>query len=270
VTITNQHDAVSTAARAGFAGKGVFYFVLGLTAATLATNPGSNSDASGQGAINSLAQQPFGTALVIALALGLTGYAGFRFFRAFVPPADDYDLPEPVARGATAFRGLIYGGLAWLAWRQALTGRSGEGGGQTEQELTARLLELPFGVPLVVVGGIVIIGVGCYLGWQAVTLDPLEQTNLAGVSPGRRRVYEWVARGGSAGRALVYLLVGGFLIRAALQFDPSEGVGLDGALQEVAETPVGPFLLGLVGLGLVLYAGLMAIVAVHGQLRDMD
>jgi hypothetical protein len=270
VTITDHHDAVSVAARAGFAGKGAFYLVLGLTAATLATNPGSNADASGPGAFGALARQPFGTALLIGLALGLTGYAAFRFFRAAKPPADGYDGPEPLARGATVVRGLVYGGLAWLAWRQALTGRSGEGGGQTEQEVTARLLELPFGVPLVVAVGVVIIGVGGYLGWQAVTLDPLEQTDLAGVSPGRRRVYEWVARGGSAGRALVYLLVGGFLIRAALQFDPNEGVGLDGALQEIAGTPAGPFLLALVALGLVLYAGLMAIVAVHGQLRDMD
>jgi hypothetical protein len=48
-------------------------------------------------------------------------------------------------------------------------------------------------------------------------------------------------------------IIGGFLIHAGLAADPTEARGLDGALAVLAQQPYGPWLLGVVALGLVAY-----------------
>jgi hypothetical protein len=58
---------------------------------------------------------------------------------------------------------------------------------------------------------------------------------------------------GSWARALVLVLVGVFVIAAAVTFDPDKARGLDASLRTVAEQPYGPWLLGAVALGLVCY-----------------
>lgn len=49
-------------------------------------------------------------------------------------------------------------------------------------------------------------------------------------------------------------LIGVFVIRAALQYDPKEAIGLDGALQKLASQSYGSWLLGIVAAGLLAYA----------------
>jgi hypothetical protein len=52
---------------------------------------------------------------------------------------------------------------------------------------------------------------------------------------------------------VVFGLVGVFLIRAAVDFNPDKAVGLDGALAKVDHASYGPFLLGLVAAGLIAF-----------------
>jgi len=60
---------------------------------------------------------------------------------------------------------------------------------------------------------------------------------------------------------VVFALVGVFLVRAAIEYDAEEAVGLDGALQELAGRAHGPWLLGLVAVGLLAYAGFCVAMA---------
>ena len=55
-------------------------------------------------------------------------------------------------------------------------------------------------------------------------------------------------------RMVVFGLVGVFLIKAAIDFNPSNAVGLDGALAKLAHHGYGPVLLGVVAAGLVAFA----------------
>ena len=55
-------------------------------------------------------------------------------------------------------------------------------------------------------------------------------------------------------RGVVFAMVGVFLGKAALEYDPQEAVGIDGALLKLVEAPLGPVLLGAVAAGLVAYA----------------
>ena len=76
----------------------------------------------------------------------------------------------------------------------------------------------------------------------------------------RKWTERW-GRFGIAARGIVFGIVGAFLIRAALQYDPQEARGLGGALQTLAKQPLGPWLLGAVALGLVAFGLFMLSVA---------
>ena len=68
---------------------------------------------------------------------------------------------------------------------------------------------------------------------------------------------EWIGRLGTIGhlaRMVVLGLIGIFLIRAAIDYNPNKAVGLDGALAKIVHRSYGPFLLGIVATGLIAFA----------------
>lgn len=261
---------LSLTARAGLTGKAAFHLVLGLVALSL-VDGSSGEQAGGRGAIDALARQPFGRLLLALLAVGLAGYAVFRAWRA-VRPADgpDGSVPPWLLRVFSGVRALAYAGLAVLAGRNVVTGQSSGSGGGRDTRATEQLLSMPGGVVLVVAAGLAVAGVGAWFAHQAVREDPLEECDLSGVGAARRRTYAVVGRTGVMGRALSYLLVGGFLVQSALQYDADEGVGLDAALQEVSQSAVGAPMVLLIGGGLVLFAVYTQVLAVHAVVRRMD
>jgi hypothetical protein len=63
----------------------------------------------------------------------------------------------------------------------------------------------------------------------------------------------WIARSGYVARGVVYLIVGGLAVLAALG-SGGETTDSKGALRTIIQQPFGQVLLGLVALGLVSYA----------------
>ena len=59
---------------------------------------------------------------------------------------------------------------------------------------------------------------------------------------------------GHIARGAVFAVVGVFLAKAAIEYDPSEAIGIDGALLKLVEASYGQLLLGLVAAGLIAYA----------------
>ena len=62
-----------------------------------------------------------------------------------------------------------------------------------------------------------------------------------------------VCHAGHAARGVVFGLAGGFVLVAAARVNAGEARGLDSTLATVAAQPFGPFLLGAVAVGLLLY-----------------
>ena len=52
---------------------------------------------------------------------------------------------------------------------------------------------------------------------------------------------------------VVFRIAGAFLIDAAISFHPHRAQGLDGSLRKTAATPLGPWLLFAIALGLVIF-----------------
>ncbi len=119
-------------------------------------------------------------------------------------------------------------------------------------------MQAPFGPPLVTAVGVVFLAVAAVEFISAYTANFEKYLDLGEVAAERR----WIVRVGQAGlaaRGVVFALIGLFLIQAARQGDPSQAVGLGGALQKLADQPQGAVLLGVVAAGLCMY-GLFSIV----------
>jgi hypothetical protein len=237
------------AAQAGLTARGVLYLIIGILALQVAFGGASSGQASQQGALQTIAQGPFGTVLVTLVGLGFIAYAAWRVTQFFTEKGDeDSRTKEWLTRASYLVRAVIYAGLAFVALRIAFGDGGGGGGGS--QAMTARLMAMPGGRVLVGLAGLIILGLACYQAYQAFTQDFMEEMQTQRMNP---RTRTWVRRIGvlgHGGRTVVFAVVGWFLILAAVQFDPQQAVGLDGALQRLAQQPAGPWLLALTALGL--------------------
>ena len=87
--------------------------------------------------------------------------------------------------------------------------------------------------------GLVMIGVGAYQGYRGVTHDFLRDSKSEEMGPATRTSVKWIGTFGLLARMVVFGLVGVFLIKAAVEYDPSEAVGIDGALAKLANSSAG-------------------------------
>ena len=235
-------------ARAGFVAKGIVYILVGVLAATAAW--GSGVAEGSEGALRSLVDEPFGQVILGAVALGLACYAIWRFISATVNP-EDHGAGHRLLDGGKA---IVHLGLAVEAASMALPGGGG-GGGSDERAAhwSARAMAQPAGEVAVGAVGLIVIGYGLAQIYRGFTADLDEQLELGSLSARGRH---WVVRAGRAGlaaRGVVFGVIGGFLVLAAVQSDPGEARGLGGALRTLEQQPYGPWLMSIVGVGLISY-----------------
>jgi len=246
---------VALLARLGYAVKGVVYVIIGWLAAMLAVGHGGTTTDQ-RGALTTISGQPFGKFLLVIVTIGLFGYALWSIIQAiFDTEGEGRDAKGIIARIGYAAVGIAYGALAFGAYQLvAGSGSAGKSSTSSTQDWTARLLHLPFGVALVVIVGLVVLGIAGYLFYKkAYKADFKRHLSLTGLNESMRKGAVFAGRFGYAALAVVFTIVGIFLIVAAVQHNPGEAKGLDSALAELASQPFGPILLGIVALGLIAY-----------------
>jgi len=241
---------VEPLARFGYAARGVVYAFIGVLAIQAAFF-GRGRTTGAEGAIQEIADKS--QILLVLIAIGLFGYALWRFVQGILDPENKgNDAKGLVKRGAMVASGFIYGGLALLAFR--LISRNGGGAESGSQSsTTATVLSMPFGRALVILAGISVIVAALYQIHDAWTKKFQKRMKTAEMSPEEQRLAIHTGQLGLASRGVAFLIVGWFLIRAALRYDPSQAQGLGGALETLASQPYGPYLLGIVAAGLVAY-----------------
>ncbi|WP_164018874.1 DUF1206 domain-containing protein [Pyxidicoccus trucidator] len=245
-------SGVELAARVGYASRAVVYAVIGVLALMLAAGEGGRATDT-HGAVEEVARQPFGSVLLVVLGVGLLAFAVWRFVQAVMDvEGKGRSGKGVVTRVVLGISGVIHAGLALFAFN-LLRGRGG-GGGDGTKSLTAELLSRPFGQVLVALVGVAVIGFAVHQFKQATTGKMLEKLSLTGLAARQRTWVERISKAGALARSVVFLLVGTFFLQAAVQADPGEAGGLGEALETLASQPFGPWLLGLVALGLVAYA----------------
>lgn len=258
---------VEKLARFGHATKGVVYGLIGALAVLAAFGTGGGKTTDSNGALQTIAQQPFGQFLLIAIAIGLVGYALWRFIEAIQDTENKgTDAKGIGSRIGSVISGVIYGSLAANAIL-LLIGSGGGGSGNSEQDWTAKVLQQPFGRWLVGIVGAIIIGYSFYLFYKAYSVKFRQKLNLSELSNNQQKWVVGISRFGIAARGVVFLIIGFFVIQAGYQSDPNEVRGIDGALQSLVQQPFGKFLLGLVAFGLIAYGLYMLVVSQYGRFK---
>jgi hypothetical protein len=235
--------------RAGFVARGLIYGIIGVLALDLALGRGGKIT-NQQGALRTVEHHSFGHLLLTLLAVGLGGYALWRLFRALLghgPEGADSGLERLGALGS----GIAYAVICAIAV-QILMGSSGTSGKASK---TANdVFGWPAGRWLVGIAGLVMLGVGLYQLIRGVRRKFLDDSNTQKMS---RPVKKWFTAVGTIGhvaRALVFGLVGIFLVKASIDYKANEAIGLDGALAKLYDGAYGSWLLGAVAAGLIAFA----------------
>lgn len=251
-------------ARFGYVTGGVVYILIGLTAVLVALEHGGRL-VSPEGAIEVIGNRSYGRILLSVAAIGLTGYAVWRFIAAISDvDHDGSDWKGILTRAGMICSGIGYGSLAVFAFRRAF----GDHGGRHDaaRHWTAELLRHSWGVALIVLIGLILISAAIAEAIFAVTEKFRDRLRLGSVGSENRR---WLLRFGMWGylaQAIVMGLIGGFLITAAVTADARKALGLDGALRVLVQQEYGPWLLGIVAIGLTAYGAFMLVEAQYRKL----
>lgn len=256
-------DTAQLLARAGLVAKGItFGIVGGLALAVVFGWGGSVEDR--PGALQNVAETSLGRFLLGALAVGLAGYALWRFAQAAL--GEKLETSEDVnvfKRIGLVARGLLYAWLSVMCFSiflnadEPVTG--GTGGTGEEDRATAFVFEQPLGRWLVAAVGLGVIGAGLFNLYRGVTQRFRKDLKEGQMEKEERKSYAVIGVVGHLARALVFSVAGWFLVKAAWEYQAREAVGLDGALRKLAGAEYGELLLGATAAGLFAY-GLFCVV----------
>ena len=248
-------------ARAGLVARGVVYGVIGILALKLALGDGGKAT-NQTGALRTIGGQSFGELLLVVLAIGLAGYSLWRLTRAAVGHGAEQqdDASDRIAALAS---GIAYGILCVTAIKIIADAGAGSG---TPKGTTAGVLGWSGGPLLVGIAGAIMIGVAAYQAYKGLARKFLEDAKTGEMSEAVEKAYTALGIFGHVARAVIFALIGYGLIKAAVDYNAKEAIGLDGALRELADASYGPALLGLVAVGL---AGFAAYSIVDARYRKV-
>jgi hypothetical protein len=250
----DRQDAMDIAGRIGLVAYGVVHLLLGWLALQLAFGD-REGQASSTGAVQQLAEQPFGGVLVWAVAIGMFLLAAWRVLDAILGHATDDDSDRLKAGAVGGGKAILYVAVGISAVQVAVG--SGSGGGGGTDSTTAKVMDWPGGQLIVGAVGVAVIGYGGFLVYTAWSERFLKKIDGKDQSGNTGTAFKWLGKAGYAAKGVAIGVVGGLFVYAAATHEPKKSGGLDQALVEVLDQPFGPVLLTLVALGIAAY-GLFA------------
>ena len=237
------------AVRFGLVVYGMVYLVFAWLGIQLAMGD-QEGKATTKGAVAQLAEQPFGTFMIVLVAVGMFLLVLWRLFDLFLGHHEDDGADLWKHRASDLLKAILYGSVCWAAI-SVLMGSGG--GGSGAKDFSATILGLPGGQVWLTLIGLAIIVYGgnqIYLAW-----NEKHQKKLAteGTSGEAGKAYMLFGKIGYIAKGIAVGLVGALFVYAAFTQDPQKSGSTDKALHKVLQQPFGPWLLVALSLGIACY-----------------
>jgi hypothetical protein len=237
-------------ARLGLAARATIYLLIGWLALMLARGVPKQKTTDQRGAMQEVVGHRGGSILLWIIAVGLVGYALWRWSEAAFGVVGEGRKLGP--RVQSFVRGCIYAFFAFSAFK-LLAHSATKSQVRQQQDWTAKTMAHPGGRLLVGVVGAVVIIAGLVLIREGITRKFEKYLELRGLSASTQRTVVLLGVVGTVARGAIFALSGIFIVRAALTYDATKARGLDGALRSLAAGSGGPWLLGAAAVGLIVF-----------------
>ena len=248
--IVAKHDErgwLRTIARVGIASRGVIYLLLAYLAFDIARHGNAPTQTSSTGALHELEARTGGKFLLVVLAVGLGCYAGWRLFDAMTGSRRG----GAIRRISSFAVGIIYAVLCVRAV-QLVAGHPTSGGASNNPEpWVAKIMGWSGGTVAIEVAGAVFLGAGVGLGAWGLLHRYEKNLALERLTHMWRTTVKMLGGFGDVARGSLLVLVGVYLIEAALTADPAQAKSVDQALRTLVHRPFGALALGAIALGLL-------------------
>lgn len=262
ISQVSQGEAIDKLARIGFITRGIVYGTIGVFAARLALGFGGKTmDQSG--AIRYLSQQPFGKFLLALLFVGFAGYALWRFVQAYNNFKIN-DTKKKLEAAKSALMGIVNAGLSYGALNILMSKSQGNTSTQT---MTSKLMSQPMGLWLVGLVGLAFIGTGVYQFYKAYKEKFKDDLMTEKMDAKELAITDKLAKAGLTSRGISFAIIGYFLIQAAINHNPAQSKGLGQALSVLISQPFGTFMLAIVAIGFIAYAGFSFVNAKYNKVE---
>ncbi len=258
--------------RLGLACRGTVYLLVGYLAFRLAVvaHGRGGAPASSAGAVQEAVAPAWGRVPLVLLIAGLGAYALTQLIEAvFRPSHAESTFGRWRQRAVSSWGCLLY--LAFcLSTARLLAGTPPEQTAQSEQrqdtDLTADLLQSGWGRLALILAGILAVAAGLEAARRSVRLDFRERFAVAHMSRPLAVLTRALGALGCVARAVIFVLVGVFLLKAGVLSSAKQAKGLDAVFRSVASSAGGAWLLVLLAAGLVCY-GLYCLI--EARYRDL-
>jgi hypothetical protein len=241
-------------ARLGYASIGVVYMIAGGFAVAAGLDRGGGTGGH-ERALSLIVRQPFGRVALGVIAAGLLGYTVWRFVSALTDSEHRGSDGKGLAiRAGSFFRGVVYAFITLEVIRLMVHRRGGSGGDAQARHWTAALMEQPFGRWIVALMGVGIVAYGAYQLYKAWDAKLSKRLSIGEIDDRVRRKVVAISRFGIGARGIVFFVIGGSLVVAAMKHNPSAARTTSGALSVMPDP-----LLTVVAFGLIAY-GVYALV----------
>jgi hypothetical protein len=258
--------------RLGLACRGTVYLLVGYLAFRLAVagRGRAGEPASSAGAVQAAIAPAWGRIPLVLLVAGLAAYALTQLLEAVFRPARADGPAGRWRQRAVSSWGFVLYSLFCVTTARLLAGTPAAQTAGSEQRqdtgLAAGLLRTGWGRALLVVAGLLVVAAGLEAARRAVRLNFRERFAAGHMARPLAIVIRVLGAFGSGARAVVFVLVGVFLVRAAVLSHADQAKGLDAVFRSVAGFPYGAWLLALLAAGLFCY-GLYCLA--EARYRDL-
>jgi len=252
--------------RLGYGVRGLIYITMGLLAVQVALGKGG-ALASPQGAIAEIGKQPAGLILLWVILVGIISYAVWGVVRAIYDPLDKgHGMKGLLARLGFLVSAFGYAILS-LATYGYISGASQTTNGSQTQKFIAMIMAMPLGRWAIGILGLAVLAGGLYQIYLGLSAHFERQFQTYALSSEEEKLATNVGRFGTSARGVVFAIVGGLIILAAYQANPSQPIGMDTALTTLMHQPYGIWLLGIIAVGLIAFGFYSMLSALWFRLK---